>query len=94
MTKNTSKKTPAKPNRQKLIMTAERFIERLKTYRSTKEDLIHKAAGGWLREAGKRDRQRLLSFLDKYAATMSRTMLRYAIERLVKKQRELYLSMK
>src|SRR6201990_376754 len=27
-------------------------------------DLIHKAAGGWLREAGKRDRQRLLDFLE------------------------------
>ncbi len=59
-----------------------------------KEDLIHKAAGGWLREAGKKDRQRLLSFLDKYAATMPRTMLRYAIEHLDKKQREHYLSMK
>jgi 3-methyladenine DNA glycosylase AlkD len=59
-----------------------------------KEDLIHKAAGGWLREAGKKDRQRLLRFLDKYAATMPRTMLRYAIERLDKKLREHYLSMK
>ncbi len=59
-----------------------------------KEDLIHKAAGGWLREAGKRDSKRLLNFLDKYAATMPRTFLRYAIERLDKKQREHYLSMK
>jgi len=59
-----------------------------------KEDLIHKAVGGWLREAGKKDRQRLLSFLDKYAATMPRTALRYAIERLDKKLRERYMSMK
>ena len=59
-----------------------------------KEDLIHKAAGGWLREAGKKDRQRLLDFLDKYAATMPRTFLRYAIERLDKKQREHYMNMK
>jgi 3-methyladenine DNA glycosylase AlkD len=59
-----------------------------------KEDLIHKAVGGWLREAGKKDRQRLLSFLDKYAATMPRTALRYAIEHLDKKQREHYMSMK
>jgi 3-methyladenine DNA glycosylase AlkD len=59
-----------------------------------KEDLIHKAAGGWLREAGKKDRQRLLRFLDKYAATMPRTALRYAIERLDKKLREHYLNMK
>ena len=58
------------------------------------QDLIHKATGGWLREAGKKDRKRLLSFLDKHAATMPRTALRYAIERLDKKQRDHYLSLK
>ena len=57
------------------------------------EDLIHKATGGWLREAGKKDRQKLLSFLDKRAATMPRTALRYAIEHLNKGQRAHYLSM-
>lgn len=59
-----------------------------------KEDLMHKAVGGWLREAGKKDRQKLLSFLDKYAATMPRTALRYAIERLDKKQHEHYMRLK
>jgi 3-methyladenine DNA glycosylase AlkD len=59
-----------------------------------KEDLIHKATGGWVREAGKKDRQRLLSFLDKHAAIMPRTALRYAIERLDKKHRDHYMSMK
>lgn len=58
------------------------------------EDLIHKAAGGWLREAGKKDRVRLIRFLDKHAATMPRTFLRYAIERLDKKERDRYLKMK
>ena len=53
-------------------------------------DLIHKATGGWLREAGKNDRQRLLRFLDGYAATM----LRYAIEHLDGEQRAHYLSLK
>ena len=57
-------------------------------------DLIHKATGGWLREAGKKDPQRLLRFLNKHAATMPRTALRYAIERLDKKEREHYLNMK
>jgi 3-methyladenine DNA glycosylase AlkD len=57
-------------------------------------DLIHKAAGGWLREAGKTDRARLLGFLDEHAAIMPRTMLRYAIEHLGKEQRAHYLGMK
>jgi DNA alkylation repair enzyme len=61
---------------------------------SDNEDLIHKATGGWLREAGKKDRKMLLRFLDKYAATMPRTALRYAIEHFDKKQREHYLSLK
>jgi 3-methyladenine DNA glycosylase AlkD len=59
-----------------------------------KHDLIHKATGGWLREAGKKDRTKLLSFLDKHAATMPRVALRYAIERLEKKKRDHYLSIK
>lgn len=58
------------------------------------EDLIHKAVGGWVREAGKRDPQRLTDFLDRYAATMPRTMLRYAIERLDPEQRAHYRARK
>lgn len=57
-------------------------------------DLIHKANGWMLREAGKQDRQKLLSFLDKHAVTMPRTALRYAIELLDKEQRGHYLNMK
>jgi 3-methyladenine DNA glycosylase AlkD len=57
-------------------------------------DLIHKAAGGWVREAGKKDRKRLLDFLDQHAATMRRTALRYAIEHLDKDVQNHYLSMK
>lgn len=59
-----------------------------------KEDLIHKATGGWLRDAGRRDRPRLLEFLDVHAATMPRTALRYAIEHLDKPGRDHYLRMK
>jgi 3-methyladenine DNA glycosylase AlkD len=58
------------------------------------EDLIHKAVGWALRYAGDKDPQRLLSFLDKYAVTMPRTVLRYAVEHLDKKQREHYMGMK
>jgi 3-methyladenine DNA glycosylase AlkD len=58
------------------------------------QDLIHKATGGWLREAGKKDQQRLLRFLDEHAPAMPRTALRYAIEHLPTDQREHYLGMK
>ena len=59
-----------------------------------KEDLIHKATGWMLRFAGDKEPQKLLGFLNKYAATMPRTLLRYSIEKLNKKQREYYLTMK
>lgn len=57
-------------------------------------DLVQKAVGGWVREAGKKDLQKLLSFLDQFATTMPRTMLRYAIEHLDKEQRRYYLGLK
>ena len=59
-----------------------------------KQDLIHKATGWMLRAAGDNDPSKLLGFLDKHAATMPRTLLRYAIEHLDKNQRDHYLSMK
>jgi len=59
-----------------------------------KEDLIHKATGWMLRFAGDKDPKKLLDFLNKYAATMPRTLLRYAIEKLTQKQKEHYMSIK
>lgn len=54
-------------------------------------DLIHKASGWALREAGKQSPARLARFLDDHAATMPRTALRYAIERLDANVRAHYL---
>ena len=59
-----------------------------------KEDLIHKATGWMLRAAGGVDRQKLIAFLDKYAASMPRVTLRYATEHFDKKLRNTYLVMK
>ena len=60
-----------------------------------KHDLIQKAVGWMLREVGKRCDERLLTgFLDAHAATMARTALRYALERLPAKQRRVYMLMK
>lgn len=53
-----------------------------------KHDLIHKAVGWMLREAGKRSQPALLEFLKKNYPTMPRTALRYAIERLPEQQRK------
>lgn len=57
-----------------------------------KHDLINKAVGSWVREAGKRDKQKLLGFLDKFAPVMPRITLSYSIEKLDRKLKDIYLN--
>ncbi len=54
-------------------------------------DLLQKAVGWLLREAGKRDEQRLKDWLSTRYKTIPRTMLRYAIEKFPETERKLYL---
>ena len=56
------------------------------------EDLMHKATGWMLREAGKRDAKALEIFLTRHAGKMPRTALRYAIERLSPAERRKWMS--
>lgn len=55
-------------------------------------DLIHKATGWMLREVGKKDMDALEAFLEKHCTAMSRTTLRYAIEKMADPRRRSWLA--
>ncbi|MEI6237244.1 MAG: DNA alkylation repair protein [Candidatus Saccharibacteria bacterium] len=57
-------------------------------------DLLQKAVGWSLREMGKLDDSLLYSFLDKYAATMPRTALRYSLEKVPTHKKNKYMQAK
>lgn len=58
-------------------------------------DLMHKSTGWMLREVGKYGgASQLRAFLDRYAAVMPRTMLRYAIEHFDVDERRYYMGLK
>ena len=57
-------------------------------------DLLQKAAGWLLREAGKRDERRLRDWLESRCTKMPRTMLRYAIERMDEPSRRHFMTVR
>ena len=70
------------------LRIAERYIDHT-------HDLIHKASGWMLREVDKRGGENeLRDFLDRYATSMPRTMLRYSIERFPEQERQYYLKLR
>ena len=64
------------------------LAEKLLTH---EHDLMRKAIGWMLREAGKRNKDLLVAFLEKYCLVMPRTMLRYAIEKFPEEERKYYM---
>ncbi|MDE6291708.1 MAG: DNA alkylation repair protein, partial [Muribaculaceae bacterium] len=70
------------------LRISERYIDHT-------HDLIHKASGWMLREVDKRGGENeLRDFLDRYATSMPRTMLRYSIERFPEQERQYYLKLR
>jgi len=64
---------------------AERFIVH-------PHDLMHKASGWMLREAGKKDLDALRAFLAAFHKKLPRTALRYAIERMAPAERQKWMA--
>jgi len=60
---------------------------------SDSDEFVQKAVGSWIREAGKRDENKLKRFLDEYAPTLPRVTLRYAIEKFDPETRKHYLGL-
>jgi 3-methyladenine DNA glycosylase AlkD len=54
-------------------------------------DLMHKASGWMLREAGKKNLDALCDFLEKFYRLLPRTALRYAIERMEPAERKRWM---
>ena len=94
-------RSPEPMHRRTAILSTVAFIRRGDlddTYRITDilredpDDLVNKAVGWMLREAGKRDEARLLAYLDEHGSTMPRVTVRYAIEKLEPSVRSRYLT--
>jgi 3-methyladenine DNA glycosylase AlkD len=88
-------------DRRKAMVATHAFIKKgkldltflyAKKLLNDKEDLMHKAAGWMLREAGKKNKKSLTAFINEHGSKMPRTMLRYAIEHFTPMERKKILS--
>lgn len=69
------------------------LVEILMSKETKMHDLMQKACGWMLRETHRNGgKDELCLFLERYAATMPRTMLRYAIEKMDSKERAYYMT--
>ncbi len=57
------------------------------------DEYVQKAVGSWVREAGKRDEDKLKHFLERHASEMPRITLRNAIEKFDEQTRKYYLNL-
>jgi 3-methyladenine DNA glycosylase AlkD len=57
------------------------------------DEYVQKAVGSWIREAGKRNEEKLINFLNKHAKKMPRITLRYAIEKFDAETRKYFLNL-
>lgn len=69
-------------------------FELIDQFKNHEHDLIQKVSGWMLREIGKKDRLRMMDYLEANAPTMARTTLRYAIEHLDKDERMRLMSLR
>jgi 3-methyladenine DNA glycosylase AlkD len=69
----------------------ESIYEIVRSHFADTDELIHKASGWLLREAGKTDPARLERFLRQHGPAIPRTTLRYAIERFPEPKRKALL---
>lgn len=79
------------------LIRACRFADTIRLaerYLTHPHPLMHKATGWMLREIGKKDLAVLTAFLDRHAARMPRTALRYAIEMFTPDRRLYYMKKK
>lgn len=56
------------------------------------DEYVQMAVGSWVREAGKRDKSRLIDFAIEHKSVLSKKAMRYTTEKLTKEERQSIIS--